>query len=126
MRFEGLLHDHPQWPIVHERRSTADHGVRDASHRIEITPVVHARPHRLLRSHVLGCAENDAGASQLLLSALADRFRDAEVQQLDLRGLCLAYEEDVLGFDVPMDDLLGMGDLEGVQDTEQHGAGLSE
>jgi hypothetical protein len=72
---------------------------------------------RLLRRHVERRAQDHAGLGQARRVGLAgvglpQRLRDAEVDDLDEVLVLAAEQEDVVGFDVAVDDALGVGGAE--------------
>src|SRR5207249_8139069 len=68
---------------------------------------------RLLRAHVAGRADRLARLGERQAAGGADRARDAEVGHDGV----IAGKEDVLGFDVAVDDSLAMGESERVGDV---------
>ena len=86
-----------------ERRLADDHLVEHAAHRVEIGLAGERRSTRLLGGHVLRGPEDRAAGRQ---ADLAGHLREAEVEQLDEVAPVGALEqEDVVGFDVAVDDV---------------------
>ena len=92
---------------------------------VEIRRSGHRGPQALLGGQVLGRAADEARAGQGLLDLIAAvELGDAEVQDLHkvFRSM-VAREEDVLGLEVPMDDVLGVRLLEGLHELTEDPAG---
>src|SRR5205814_8062882 len=83
------------WPASH-------HLVQPASQTVEVATAVDLRAARLLGTQVVQRADDDAGPRHPRGIGDADRARDPEVADDGMSGL----EEDVLGFDVAMHDVL--------------------
>ena len=81
-----------------------------------------APPRQLLRRHVAWSADNDVGVGECRRWALgADRaagiaFRQLGQSEVEDLGVAGAGDEDVLGFEVAVDDVVGMGRSEPVGD----------
>ena len=87
-----------------EGRLTHQHLVQHAAEAVLVGSAVHPLPaETLLRAHVVRGPDCHAGFGELVASSSRDRPRNAEVG--DQRMALL--QQDVLGLDVAMDDLLG-------------------
>src|SRR5262249_38505293 len=94
--------------------------VEDNPQRIHVTAGIDVEgAHlRLLRTHVLGRSDQDALLRKQcpLRQRLLDRLRDSEVDHLRLRLAIHQCHEQVRWLDVPVDDSLLVGVLDGVTD----------
>ena len=89
-----------------ERWVSRQHLVQHAGETVDIAPAVQPlTSSRLLGAHVLGRADRNPGLGQLLARGRRDRPRDPEVTDYRVPGL----EQDVLGLDVPVHDIMTVG-----------------
>ena len=100
-----------------ERHGSGQTAIGDDTEGVEVGPVVDLFVTKgLFRAHVVRCSHQVTRAGLMGLSAERRRFGDAEVQHLDDDALFVVLrEEEVLGFDVAMDDaeLVGLGEALG-------------
>ena len=68
--------------------------------------------HSLFRTHILWCADRDAGPRQSLLGRLGHRARDPEIGDHRVA----LFEQDVLGLDVAMNHAAAVRRLEPIGD----------
>ena len=93
-----------------ERRLACQHFVEHAAEAVDVAaPIDIAVPRALLRAHVHRGAHRHTGRRQPLAAGGADAARDAEIADDGLPG----DEQDVFGFDVAMDDIMGVRVMEG-------------
>jgi hypothetical protein len=92
--------------VAAERGDAGDHLVEQGAEREEVGPVVHRLAHHLFRRHGIGGAEDHARLRErLILVSALDELREAEVQDLRAAG---RGHHDVAGFQIAMDDPVGM------------------
>src|ERR1700736_999521 len=86
-----------------ERRLTSQHLIRHRTQRIDVAPCSD-RPltHRLLGTHVARSPERQTSLSDACATSLRDRQRNPEVRD-DRTAI---VEQNVLGLDVPVDDVV--------------------
>ncbi len=101
-----------------ERRHACEHLVEDDSERVDIAPAVDAEALRLLGREVGRRSHDEAGLSDVVVSA--DSPRDAEVGHLHL---AVPGEKDVARLDVAVDDAVAMGIAESLRDVGGDGGG---
>jgi hypothetical protein len=95
-----------------EGRPSREHLEQHTPQGIEIRPAVHVRvPGTLLRAHVVGSPHRHARGCERLHAGGGECPGDPEVRHHRLSFL----QEDVLGFDVPMDDPLPVGVVQGIR-----------
>src|SRR4030095_523256 len=95
-----------------ERWLTGKHFVEHAAEAVDVTSAVNALARgALLGTHVGWRADREACRGDLLRH-LADRFREAEVGQ----DRPIPVKQDVLGFDVTVDQPMVMGAGHGLRD----------
>src|SRR3954464_1573229 len=83
--------------------------------------MIHTLTDRLFGRHELRCPEDRPRARELLFGAEADDLRDTEVEHLHgCHAAGSPGEEDVLRLDVPVNYLMLVRDLEGVEHPAQH------
>jgi hypothetical protein len=91
-------------------RITGEHLVEHTPQRIDVGPPVQRPvPSRLLGTHVLRSAERKASLGDPCPTRLRDCQGDAEVGHYRLS----VGQQDILGFEVPVDDAAAMGVVEG-------------
>ena len=106
---ESLRHDRLR-RRPRERRLTAKHFVQHASQRVDVASGIElALTCRLLRAHVRGGAHGEPGLGQRLLA----RERAGHPEVRDER-VAVTGEQDVLGLDVAVQDVVLVGVLEGL------------
>jgi hypothetical protein len=91
------------------------------SHRVLIPEGIHILGALdLLGRHVGRAAKQRAGDGQVLVDVAAHHLGDAEVEQLGSDGAAEGpREEDVLGFEIPVDDAQAVALHEGVHDGQE-------
>ena len=105
---------HPAFRHARRGRLPRQHLEQHAAEAVEVGARIEvSEGHCLLRAHVAGRADRLARLGERQAAGGADRARDAEVGD----DRVLAREEDVLGFDVAVDDSLAMGERERVGDV---------
>ena len=83
--------------------------VEDDADRVEVAARVERIAARLLGAHVLGRAADDAGARDAGLLRLGAHLREAEVDDLhEVAARAHRLEDDVLGLEIAVDDVLGV------------------
>ena len=87
--------------LTGERRLTMQQLVQDHAQRIDVGRGVDRLALHLLRRHVRGGADHAPGCGQAVF--VVDQLRDAEVEDL---GLAAVGDEDVVGLQVAVDDLV--------------------
>ena len=119
------LGDDPQVVVGAERHLAGQALVKEHAQRPDVGAMVQVLlAARLLGRHVERRSEQQAGVGQTIagvpfVAARLDRLRDAEVDDLDEVGVAALDQVDVLGFDVAVEDPLGVrgaeraGDLAG-------------
>ncbi len=107
-----------------ERRSTRQHFVRHHAERVDVGAQVRRGIGRyLLGRHVDGRAVRHAGGRDLLAAgSFTHRLGDSEV----CHDRVLTTQEHVVGFDVPMDDSLGVCLGKGVRHVTEDSYGISQ
>ena len=94
-----------------KRRLAREHLVRHGAERVDVGPGIHVLlTRRLLRRHVLRRAEGEPGLGQAAAAGLDHRERDTEVGHQRMATL----KQDVLGFDISVDDGVLVGVFERV------------
>ena len=100
-----------------ERRRTGEHVVEHDPEGVDVGATVQGIARRLLGTHVLRCSDYHAfageGRAALLLLRSLRRFRDPEVRHQDVAA---PVEQDVVGLDVAMHDLVAMRVRERIRD----------
>ena len=115
---------------VDEGRTSGDQLVEHAADRVEISTVVDvAGALALLRGHVRRRAHDRAGLGGAAGQADVSQLRDPEVEDLGAlagRRVGIGNHEDVVGFEVAMDDALGVrrGERAAHAPHQQRGLGL--
>jgi hypothetical protein len=127
IRFQALRDDAFQFgrrldPQPHGRRGpdALGHFVQHQADAPEVGAVIHRLTARLLRRHVGGGAHHDtlprAGhRGHVRARCRRSALRQAEVEE---RGVTARADEDVRRFDVTVDDIRGMGSVQGVSDLD--------
>jgi hypothetical protein len=111
------------WRATGERRLTSEHLVKDAAKGIDVAPAIELPvAARLLRAHVQRGAERDAGLGQPLAAGRVERSGDSEVRE----DTMAAREQDVLRFDVAVNETLPVGIAQGIGDLERDPGGVSQ
>ena len=122
VRLHGLIHHLIKTPV--ERlpvgrwqehpagQFSGQHFINQHPHRVDVHPPVDVLAVQQLRGHVVAGADDLVGDGQLAFGpGFVDRAREAEVHQLDVP---VRVHQEVGGFDVAMQDPLGMGSGEGI------------
>ena len=95
--------------------------VEHATERVEIAPAIDlSLPGGLLGTHIGRRADRKAGPGQPVAARCTERMGDPEVGQNRFTSL----EQDVLRFDVPMDDAVLMSASQGSEDVTSHPYGV--
>ncbi len=115
-----MLHRDRDLAVALERDLAGEHLVQADAERVEIRLAGHGLAERLLGGDVVGRAEHPAVGGQPLL---VERSGDPEVGDL---GRALLVDEHVLGLDVAVDDVTGMGGAERARDLDPVGDGLGD
>ncbi len=110
-----VFHRHPDLAVGVERDLADQHLVEDDAEAVDVGARVGGVAHRLLGGDVVGGAEDAAGGGHPVLFELAG---DAEVGQFRPP---LVVDEDVLGLDVAVDHVAGVGDAEAAGDLDRVG-----
>ena len=97
-----------------------DHLVQHAAEGVDVAPAVHLTAAGLLRAHVGGGAEGEAGLGELSHARDLEGAGHAEVGHPGVS----AAQEDVLGLDVAVDHSAPVGAVEGVGDFPGQADGL--
>src|SRR6266571_2802611 len=104
-----------------ERSFAAEHLEKDNSCRVEIhSRVVSRGAGDTFRRHVSGRTETFACERKTLA---ADHPRDSKVEHFDPQSVAIAYENDVVGFQIAMNDAVAVRVAESVQYLLEHGDG---
>jgi hypothetical protein len=116
---EQVAFEHHRHLAAGERRAPGDHLVEHHADRVDVGGGGRRLAADLLGSQVLGSAGDHAvGAT------LAERLGQAEVDQLDEVGAAaLALDDHVLRRQVAVDDVAGVGRLEGIEDLRGDAGG---
>ncbi|MQY16850.1 hypothetical protein SRB5_70530 [Streptomyces sp. RB5] len=104
---------------VGERDFSGEEFVEDDAERVEVGVRAHRAAHRLLRGHVRGAADGDAGAGEAGGVDVEDGG-DAEVQDGEV---ALGADHDVAGLEVAVDDRDGVHGGEDRAELGGHGGG---
>ncbi len=107
-----VRHRHRDGRIPRKGRATREHLVEDGPQGVDVRPEVHpAATHGLLGGHVGGRPEDGSGQRK----ASAPFARGPPPGQPEVReiGVSVQVEEDVGGFDVPVENPLPVGEVQG-------------
>ena len=106
-----------------EGKFAGEHFVEDDAEGINVGAVVDGVWFfDLFGRHVVRCAEGGPGAGEWIFGdGFSEEFGDAEVGDFNAAA---GVEEDVVGFDVAMEDAFVVGVLEGFADARDDGEGL--
>ena len=75
----------------------------DAGQGVDVRPLVEIFVSNLFRRHVRGRADHHAGLGHTRVET--GRQRDSEIEELGLKPVRAGHQEDVVGLDVPVDDV---------------------
>ena len=103
-----VLGDHDQRVVAGERQPAGDQLVEHHAQRVEIGAAVDLAPQRLLGGEVGGGADDRALGGDARVSG----DRDPEVGELGDRAIGTARQQDVLGLEVAMHHVVGVGVLQ--------------
>ena len=115
-----VLHRHRDLVLALERDLAGEHLVEHDAERVEVGLAGDGRAQRLLGRDVVGRAEHAAVGGQPLL---VERAGDPEVGDL---GRALLVDQHVLGLDVAVDDVAGVGGAERPRDLDRVGHRLGD
>ncbi len=105
-RVGELLRNHAPHIRAGVRRLASQHLVQHASQTVDVAPAIEPFTLRsLLRAHVARRPDGDPSLGQRTGRSCRDRPRDPEVADDGMPGL----EQDILGLDVPMYDVVAVG-----------------
>ena len=110
-----VLHRHRDLVLAVERDVAGQHLEQHDAERVDVGLAVDVVAERLLGRDVVGGPEHAAVGGQALL---VERAGDAEVGDL---GRALLVDQDVLGLDVAVDDVAGVGGGERARDLDRVG-----
>ena len=110
-----MFHRHPDLAVGVEGDLADQHLVEDDAERVDVGAGIDSLSHRLLGGDVVGRAEDAPGRRHPVLLELPG---DPEVGQF---GPSLGVDEDVLGLDVAVDHVAGVGDAEAAGDLDRVG-----
>ena len=110
-----VLHRHRDLVLAVEGDVAGEHLEQHDAEAVDVGLAVDVVAERLLGGDVVGGAEDAALGGQALL---VERAGDAEVGDL---GGALLVDQDVLGLDVAVDDVAGVGGAEGAGDLDRVG-----
>ena len=109
---------------VAERHRAREQLVGDHAGRVEVGPRPDALAHRLLGRHVGGRPDRGArGGAEGDGAAVDHRLRDPEVRDLHAS---VVGDHQVLGLEVPVHDVVGVGVREAGEDALEHAADLRQ
>ncbi len=100
-----MAREHGQGRGGAERGRARQHLVQHAAETVDVAAAVHGIANDLLGTHVQGRPDSDSRPRQLGATGGADCPRNAEVGHEGVAVL----EQDVLGLDVSMDDIMCVG-----------------
>ena len=114
MRPHGL-----HWRVVDKRGFASQHLVEDDGQGVKVARRHHGIAKRLFRAQVLRGTDNHASTGHSVHGSVAHEFGDAEVEDLQFLPAFLHRHEQVVGLDVPVEDVVLVSFL-------QRTAGLQE
>ncbi len=115
-----MLDDHRQRGFGIEGYFSRGHLVQHNPERINVAGLSKLLAHPLFGRHVGGRSEDPAGGSEVFRGL--DHLGNAEIGE---QAVATPVDQDVAGFDVPMDQTLGVGIVQRVADLGDDGADLS-
>jgi len=111
-----MFHHNRHGGITFERGMTCDHFIEHNAKAVNISVMIHILPNPLFWSHVSRRSDADSSISEFSQVFRVQSFCNPKIRDHQFSGF---GAQNICGFDITMDDILGVGIIKGTCNGDQ-------